>query len=89
MKVIKVWIFLGLLVGIITLDSSCFGSSPNISKISYQSEDIFLNFTDINLRDALHAISLKTGLNIIIGPDVEGKVTASFPRPIPALTITR
>jgi len=87
MKVIKVWIFLGLLVEIITLDSSCFGSSPNISKISYQSEDIFLNFTDINLRDALHAISLKTGLNIIIGPDVEGKVTASFPRPIPALII--
>ncbi|MEA1965295.1 MAG: hypothetical protein U9O41_09290, partial [Candidatus Aerophobetes bacterium] len=51
-------------------------SSQLISKVNFKEED---------LRDALHTISLKTGLNIIVGPRVEGKVTASFPRPTPVL----
>ena len=85
-KIMKIWIILGLWIGIITLDSPYLGSLSYGSEISPQNlEYISLDFTDVDLRDVLHAISLKTGLNIIIGPQVEGKVTASFPRPIPVL----
>jgi len=81
MRIMKIWIFLGLCAGIITLGSPCLGSSSHSNEIP----PICLDFTDVDLRDVLHAISLKTGLNIIIDPEVEGKVTASFPKPIPAL----
>ncbi|MEA1965367.1 MAG: secretin N-terminal domain-containing protein, partial [Candidatus Aerophobetes bacterium] len=85
MSIMKVWIFLGLWIGIITLSSPCLGSLYYSDKISPQNSEISLDFSNTDLRDVLHTISLKTGLNIIIGPQVEGKVTASFPRPTPVL----
>ncbi|MEA3485309.1 MAG: secretin N-terminal domain-containing protein, partial [Candidatus Aerophobetes bacterium] len=44
-----------------------------------------LDFKEVNLREALRVLSSKTGVNIITSPEVEGKVTASFERPIPFL----
>jgi len=45
---------------------------------------VSVEFKEVDLRD-LRILSAKTGVNIIASPEVEGKVTARFERPIPFL----
>ena len=44
-----------------------------------------IDLEDVDLVEALHLLSAKTGVNITISPGVEGRVTAHFERPVPFL----
>ncbi|TKJ45838.1 hypothetical protein CEE35_02060 [Candidatus Aerophobetes bacterium Ae_b3b] len=43
------------------------------------------DFKGVDLKEALALLSTKTGLNIIAPPEVKGKISARFERPIPIL----
>ena len=63
----------------------CFSPGLSGKEIPVEKKLISLDFEDIELKDAIRLISVKTGINVIIDPEVKGKVSARFKRPIPVL----
>lgn len=67
-------IFVVFLVGILGGSSFVFSQS---------SKYISMDFRNADIRDVFRGISAKAGLNIIVSPEVEGKVTLRFEKPVP------
>ena len=56
-------------------------SEPNAEK-ELAPGHITMDFKDADIRSVLRAISYKSGINIIAGPEVEGAITVRLVRPL-------
>ncbi|MBC7190380.1 hypothetical protein H5U35_09325, partial [Candidatus Aerophobetes bacterium] len=82
MKLTKILIF----TLVIFLITAYFGGIVLSEEVSeFEKKVVSLDFEEIELKDALRLISINTGANIVIDPDVKGKVTARFEKPLPLL----
>jgi len=84
MKLMKVFFISGVILSILLL----WHFSPltlQAKEVSLEKQLISLDFDNADLEDVLRSISAKCGINIMVDPDVKGKVTARFEKPIPLL----
>ncbi|RLE10490.1 hypothetical protein DRJ00_01105, partial [Candidatus Aerophobetes bacterium] len=52
------------------------------AKIPFENlKPISIEFREVDLPDVLRILSAKAGVNIVVSPDVKGKVTARFEKP--------
>ncbi|MCD6256941.1 hypothetical protein J7J45_02605, partial [Candidatus Aerophobetes bacterium] len=82
MKRVKIFFIFVVIIGIIP---RCFPQLIEAKQLPLERKIISLDFKDVEIRDALRLISARTGINIVIDPDVKGKITARFEQPVPVL----
>lgn len=86
MKWMKFLLISGVMVSVLLWCMPAFMiHAQQSSQKSIEEQLISLDFNNVELKDAIRSISAKTGISIIIEPEVEGKVTARFEKPIPVL----
>ncbi len=81
-KLLLVLVLLGFLGGLI--DAALLGHAEEIPSDSIS---ISIDFKDIDLNDLLDILSAKTGLNIIVTPEVQGRVPVARFENVPVLKV--
>jgi len=82
----KRWV-LFFLIGILVTGLIGFHFSAFVyaKEVPLEKRVVSFDFKDIDLKDAIKLISIRTGINVVIDPDVKGKVTARVEKPVPVL----